>query len=195
MYNFKKTAVSHQPSAIRKTKSNGSRPIETRIEISGANPLNTNEAAQGGGGGLDIAEVRRSRDHIALAHRAARCMHVKPNGLRCGSPALKGNVWCHFHYQYYNAPWENTFPPLEDGNGVQAALMYVLERLRMEAFRGGEINVPIVKALLYGLQTASYNLRHTNFAPVLESPITCDSTRVPDEEVALVGPKKPVSRS
>jgi hypothetical protein len=120
---------------------------------------------------------------------------VKPNGLRCGSPALRELPWCHFHNAYYNAPWENTFPPLEDGNGVQAALMYVLERLRREAFAGGMVNVPVVKALLYGLQTASFNLRYTNFDPVLESPITCDPLRVPAEEVAVVDRKKPVATS
>jgi hypothetical protein len=54
--------------------------------------------------------------------------------------------------------------------------MYVLERLRREAFRNGEVNVPVAKALLYGLQTASYNLRHTNFEPVIADIVTCDAT-------------------
>ena len=210
MYNLKNTAVSRQPSAVRKTKTNGSGPIGTRIGISGANPLNTNETGHLGGGAPDsaaayqppttdhqppaLAEVRRSQEHLTLANRAPRCVHVKPNGVRCGSPALKGLPWCHFHDRWLNGSEENSFPPLEDGNGVQVALMYVLERLRREAFAGGQVNVPVAKALLYGLQTASWNLRHTNFSPAHESPITCDATQVPDEDVPLVG-KKPVARA
>ena len=207
MYNLKNTAVSPQSSAVRKNKHNGSGPIGTNIGISGSNPLQTNETLLGGGGAPHLSgyqppatdhqppaspDARRSREHLTLANRAPRCVHVKPNGLRCGSPAIKGTLWCHFHDRWLNGSEENTFPPLEDGNGVQVALMYVLERLRREAFAGGQVNVPVAKALLYGLQTASWNLRFTNFSPTVESPITCDATLVrPDEHVPIVGPKRP----
>ena len=67
-------------------------------------------------------------------------------------------------------------------------------RLRREAFAGGQVNVPVAKALLYGLQTASWNLRFTNFSPALESPITADLCRLPEEHVPLVGPKRPIAR-
>jgi hypothetical protein len=120
-------------------------------------------------------EASRTEEHLAMARRAERCAHVKPNGLRCGSPALRGRVWCHFHEHYYNAPWEDTFPPLEDGNGVQTALMYVLERLRREAFRGDQVNVQAARALLYGLQTASWNLRNTNFGPLSAQQLEADA--------------------
>ena len=111
---------------------------------------------------------------LKLAHQAPRCMHVRPNGLRCGSPAMRGACFCYFHNEYYNGSSENTFPPLEDGNGVQLALMQVVERLRRETFRGGAVDPRLIKPLLYALQTASHNLRHTNFDPVLAQPITED---------------------
>src|SRR5258708_6286792 len=108
-----------------------------------------------------LAEASGAREHLALAHRARRCCHIKANGLHCGSPALRGNVLCYFHDKWLNSDASDEFlPPLEDGNGVQFSLMYMVARLRKEAFRNGEANVPVVKQLLYALQTASHNLRH-----------------------------------
>src|SRR4051812_40900470 len=28
------------------------------------------------------------------------CSHIKTNGLKCGSPALRHNTLCYFHYQW-----------------------------------------------------------------------------------------------
>jgi hypothetical protein len=134
----------------------------------------------------DLATLAKSHEHLALAARAPRCCHIRPNGLRCGSPALRRNIYCFFHHNHLNASDDNTFPPFEDGNGIQVALMYVAERLRKDAFRGGESNVPVVKQLLYALQTASINLRQTNFAPALEP--TSTSLFAEDDEA---GSKKP----
>jgi hypothetical protein len=135
-----------------------------------------------------FAEQARSREHLTLASRAPRCCHIRPNGLRCGSPALRRNVYCFFHYNHLNASDDNTFPPFEDGNGIQVALMYVAERLRKDAFRGGESNVPVVKQLLYALQTASINLRQTNFAPAIE---TSSPTLFPEDDQPAEDNKKP----
>jgi hypothetical protein len=35
------------------------------------------------------------------------CEHIKKNGIRCGSPALRGRCFCHFH-QY----WRDNHPRL-----------------------------------------------------------------------------------
>ncbi|MDP9267413.1 MAG: hypothetical protein M3P27_03705 [Acidobacteriota bacterium] len=118
------------------------------------------------------AAASRSRQHIPLAHRAPRCCHIKSNGLRCGSPALRGNVLCYFHDKWLNCAADDVLPPLEDGNGVQFALMYIVGRLRKEAFRDGQANIPAIKQMLYALQTASHNLRHVNFDPQLKSSTT-----------------------
>ncbi|MDP9267443.1 MAG: hypothetical protein M3P27_03855 [Acidobacteriota bacterium] len=105
---------------------------------------------------------------------------------------MRRNVFCYFHNEYYNGSSENTLPSLEDGNGVQLALMMVLERLRREAFRGAEVNVPVVKQLLYGLQTAVINLRNTNFDPVLAAPMITDPATADNEaEASAMVAKKP----
>jgi hypothetical protein len=28
------------------------------------------------------------------------CSHIKTNGVKCGSPALRHNTLCYFHYQW-----------------------------------------------------------------------------------------------
>lgn len=105
-------------------------------------------------------------DRLDRANTTMRCYHIRPNGLRCGSPAMRGNAFCYFHDRWYNGSSEDSFPPLEDGNGVQVALMHVLERLRRAAFRGGEVDPSLAKTLILGLKAASSNLRHANFAPL-----------------------------
>ena len=95
-------------------------------------------------------ELAESLARIEAAHKAPRCYHVKVNGVRCGSPAMHGDVHCYFHTRIYNPPIEDGFPPLEDANAVQLAIMQVLQALvkkRME--------VRVAATLLYGLQTAS----------------------------------------
>jgi hypothetical protein len=113
-----------------------------------------------------LATLASSHAHLDQAHRSPRCLHVKSNGVRCGSPAMRRNPFCFFHDRYYNAPTEDTFPPLEDANAVQVALMQVLQRLRREALRPGALDLRAVNSLLYGLQTAAFNSRRTSFDPV-----------------------------
>jgi len=114
----------------------------------------------------DVERAARRLRNLALltqADQARRCVHVKPNGLRCGSPAMRGNPFCFFHDRWYNQPVEDTFPPLEDTNGVQIALMQVVERLRREIFRAGSLDPRLVKLLIFALKVAGQNARHTSF--------------------------------
>ena len=114
----------------------------------------------------DLERAARRLRNLALlsrADQAPRCVHVKPNGMRCGSPAMHGEPWCFFHDRWYNQPAEDTFPPLEDGNGVQLALMQVVERLRREALRPGSLDPRLVKPLIFALKVAGQNARHTSF--------------------------------
>ena len=100
---------------------------------------------------------------LAAARRAPRCGHLKPNGLTCGSPALRDNVYCYFHDLVHNPPYQLEFPPLEDANSVQLAIMYVVQRLQ-----AGSLDLKTANTILYALQTASLNLRgrpRVNFEP------------------------------
>ena len=101
-----------------------------------------------------------------------RCQHVKTNGTQCGSPALRRNRFCYFHKRYQderirlNADRRRhgtaTFflPVLEDANSIQMSLMQIMRLLLT-----GQIEHKTASLLLYALQTASTNLRQTNFNP------------------------------
>lgn len=96
-----------------------------------------------------------------------RCQHVKTNGTQCGSPALRHRRYCYFHDQVRgkqariaarNSLVRFDLPLLEDANAVQMALMDVIQRLG-----SGQMDHKTAGLMLYALQTASVNLRYTDF--------------------------------
>jgi hypothetical protein len=112
-----------------------------------------------------------------------RCQHVKVNGVQCGSPALRRKAYCYFHEraQYEReraataAPGTRTFgfPLLEDANSIQVALMKVLQMLG-----AGVLDHKTAALMLYGLQTASANLRSTKFEPEKSTDVVIDEDTV-----------------
>jgi len=101
-----------------------------------------------------------------------RCQHLKINGTQCGSPALRRNRFCFFHKRFQDERIKlsadrarrgvATFvlPVLEDANSIQIALMQVMRLLVAR-----QLDHKTASLLLYALQTASSNLRLTNFKP------------------------------
>jgi len=111
-----------------------------------------------------------------------RCQHLKVNGTQCGSPALRRNKFCFFHKRWQTERIQLTasnhkrraargfdMPVLEDANSIQITLMQVM---RMIVSR--EIDSKTAGLLLYALQTASFNLRHTDFEPVRHQRVVVD---------------------
>lgn len=131
-----------------------------------------------------------------LPENIFQCEHIKINGLRCGSPALKGERFCYFHQNWRNdrnrssspgmipeaafrnlaglspAPTSDRLPLLEDADAVQCAIFNTLQDLR-----AGRLDHKTAALLLYGLQIASSNLRHVHLDPcwddvtVLQDPL------------------------
>ncbi len=101
-----------------------------------------------------------------------RCQHLKTNGTQCGSPALRRNRFCYFHKRYQDErirlnldrrrSGTATFylPVLEDANSIQMSLMQIMRLLLT-----GQLEHKTASLLLYALQTASTNLRLTEFRP------------------------------
>ncbi len=112
-----------------------------------------------------------TEDRLEAARQAPRCMHVRANGVRCGSPAMRGDAFCYFHDRLYNRPSEAEFPFLEDAASIQMAIMQVLDGLRR-----GKLDRGVANSLLFGLQTASANLKrvHDSLQPVPSRVITED---------------------
>ncbi len=115
-----------------------------------------------------------------------RCQHIKVNGIQCGSPSLKSRKLCHFHQRWQvgriqinanrarRARFSIEMPVLEDANSIQVTLMQAMRLLLTN-----QIDHKTAALLFYGLQTASTNLRHTEFEPRPER-VLIDPSRVPD---------------
>ena len=108
-----------------------------------------------------------------MASYPNRCQHIKINGTQCGSRALRRNRFCFFHKRFQDERIKlsadrarrgtATFvlPVLEDANSIQVALMQVMRLLISQ-----QIGHKTASLLLYALQTASSNLRQTDFKPL-----------------------------
>src|SRR5207244_6304939 len=124
---------------------------------------------------------------MAFLSNIPRCQHIKVNGTQCGSPALKRNRFCYFHNEWREAATRRAkskagakpeslirqFPVLEDANSIQVGLMHVMRLLV-----SGEMDSKTAGLLLYALQTASFNLRHTNFEPSFTHDVVIHPSRV-----------------
>jgi hypothetical protein len=102
----------------------------------------------------------------------ALCQHLKVNGVQCGSPALKNRKLCHFHQRWQQgriqlnanrsrrSRYSLDLPILEDANSIQVALMQGMRLLLTN-----QVDHKTAALLFYALQTASTNLRRTEFEP------------------------------
>ena len=118
----------------------------------------------------------------------ARCQHIKVNGTQCGSPSLRSRRLCFFHNRWREARIEFCqsgnpahaitsidLPVLEDANSVQVAIMQVLRLILAK-----QVEPRIAGLLLYGLQTASLNLKHTRFEPFNPTNVVIEPRTVAD---------------
>jgi hypothetical protein len=113
------------------------------------------------------------------------CTHIKVTGVRCGSPALRGEQFCYFHQRMLRTV---KGPPatrihhaalLEDEESIQASLIEVVNALLR-----GSIELKRAELVLRALNTAVRNIRRVKFAHA--SPMVTqvpDYPAVPDLEV------------
>ncbi len=123
-----------------------------------------------------------------------RCQHVKVNGTQCGSPALRRRRHCYSHDRMLDGKrrfaTSRELKPrpvfsiglLEDANAVQVALMQVLQLLG-----SGQMDMKMAGLMLYGLQTASANLKNTRFEAEKPTDVVIDRTTV--DQTCINGPQ------
>ena len=90
------------------------------------------------------------------------CVHVKDNGVRCGSPALSGERYCHFHFRTSDhsiAPGDPGYvmPVLETEQSVQIALQQLLT-----AVLSGKLSERRAAVMLSGIKAATQLIRQAN---------------------------------
>jgi hypothetical protein len=85
------------------------------------------------------------------------CRHIKTNGLRCESPALKGGQFCYYHAKVHTIGAEPNLkygplqlPTPEDSAAIQLSVARI-----NDAIINGRIDLKKATALLYGIQIAA----------------------------------------
>lgn len=140
-----------------------------------------------------MVPYHKDPSHAAPLHQAARCQHTRLNGIRCGSPALRGEIHCYFHNRtqpqtLYNEIKEPFLPFVEDATSLQFALMRVMRLLMME-----QIEYKRCGLLLYSLQIAALNLKRFR-AEQLKPADEADAQPQPKQENSLPPQPKPARR-
>jgi hypothetical protein len=92
------------------------------------------------------------------------CTHIKVTGIRCGSPALRGEQFCYFHQRMVHGvrtpPKARLHPValIEDGESLQASLMEIINALARNT-----IDLRRAELILRALHIAVKNVRRVRF--------------------------------
>ncbi len=91
------------------------------------------------------------------------CTHIKVSGVRCGSPALRGEEFCYFHQRMLRtvrgpASRVHHAALLEDDESIQASLIETVNALLQ-----GTIELKRAELVLRALNTAVRNIRRVHF--------------------------------
>ena len=87
------------------------------------------------------------------------CTHIKVSGIRCGSPALRGEQFCYFHQRLIRGvampprPRLNPVAMIEDEESIQVALMEVINNLMC-----GTIELKRAELIIRALNVAARNI-------------------------------------
>src|ERR1700688_130822 len=104
--------------------------------------------------------------NMAVHPHSRICTHIKVNGTRCGSPALRQEIFCYFHQRMIRGvrmPPKSRLHPialLENKESIQASLMEIVNALVRN-----HIDVPRARLILRALYIAVKNAPQTNFEP------------------------------
>src|SRR5260370_24483452 len=101
---------------------------------------------------------------MAVNPNTRACTHIKVNGVRCGSPSLRREVFCYFHQRMIRGvrtPPKSRLHPIanfESQEAIQASLMEVVNaRVR------NHIDVPRARLILRALAIAAKHSSKVRF--------------------------------
>lgn len=106
----------------------------------------------------------KGSNSMAVNPNTRVCTHIKVNGIRCGSPALRQEVFCYFHQRMIRGvrtPPKSRLHPIanfEDEQAIQASLMEVVN-----AIVRNHIDVPRARLILRALHIAVKNAGKVHF--------------------------------
>jgi hypothetical protein len=96
---------------------------------------------------------------------------IKVTGVRCGSPALRGEQFCYFHYRMLCTSRVSHVALLENEEAIQVSLMEIVNSLLR-----GTIDVKRGELVLRALNTAVRNIRRTRFEKAAGMVVSCPKT-------------------
>jgi hypothetical protein len=111
-----------------------------------------------------IFSTPKKGSNMAVNPSTRTCTHIKVNGIRCGSPSLRQEVFCYFHQRMIRGvrtPPKSRLHPIanfEDPQAIQASLMEVVNALVRN-----HIDVPRARLILRALSIASRNATMVRF--------------------------------
>jgi hypothetical protein len=86
------------------------------------------------------------------------CKHIKVTGVRCGSPALRHEAYCYFHYRMLCKSRISPLALLESEESIQVSVMEMVNSLLC-----GTIDLKRGELILRALNTAVRNSRRIHF--------------------------------
>lgn len=101
---------------------------------------------------------------MAVNPNTRTCTHIKVNGRRCGSPSLRGEVFCYFHQRMIRGvrtPPKSRLHAIanfESPEAIQASLMEVVNALVRN-----HIDIPRARLILRALSIAARNATKVRF--------------------------------
>jgi hypothetical protein len=139
------------------------------IEINPPNPTNNTPQER---------NALQDREALEILDKRFLCRHIFTDGRRCGSPALKEQNFCYYHYAYRTPILAHqrrrrrasgfdltNFDGLDNPTAVQLSLTEVLARIAANT-----IDPKRAGLLIYGLQVASNNLRRADLSGTARVP-------------------------
>jgi hypothetical protein len=109
-------------------------------------------------------ETKKGSNTMAVNPNTRVCAHIKVNGIRCGSPSLRDEVFCYFHQRMIRGvrtPPKSRLHPIanfEDAQAIQASLMEVVNALVRN-----HIDVARARLILRALSIAARNAPKVRF--------------------------------
>lgn len=136
---------------------------------------------------------------------APRCHHVRTNGLRCGSPAMRNQKLCYFHKRAQNPSQASRteMPNLEDGNAIQLGIATIMRQLMMGGieYRAAQLMIDSYRLALRNLKNLStescWKEKVITVDPAFDSqnagaatePLTAKELKDFEEELAEIAPQ------
>ena len=111
----------------------------------------------------NLKKIIATTERINKAMSSKSCMHIKVTGVRCGSPALRGEQFCYFHQRMFRtvrvpASRVHQAALLEDEESIQTSLIETVNGLLR-----GTLELKRAELVLRALNIAVRNIRRVHF--------------------------------